>query len=76
MPYDLIGKMLLGFGSIILLAGILFLVVGRFSPLGRLPGDINITNGNFTCIAPIATMLLLSLLLTLVVNVVARMFNR
>ncbi len=76
MPYDQIGKILLGLGFIILLVGLLFLLIGRFSPLGRLPGDINISNGNFTCVAPLATMLLLSLLLTLIVNIAVRFFNR
>ena len=34
--------------------------------LGRLPGDIHYTKGNFSFYVPIATCLLLSLLLTLI----------
>ena len=63
-------------GGIILLTGVLFLLFGRTTFLGRLPGDIRISNGNFTCIAPIATMLLLSLVLTVILNLLARFFNR
>jgi hypothetical protein len=75
MPYDQIGKLLIIFGITILVLGGVLLLVGR-TGLGKLPGDITWSSGNFTCIAPIATMLLLSVLLTIVVNVVMRLFNR
>jgi hypothetical protein len=76
MPYDQIGKLLILAGGAILLVGVVFLLVGRTGFLGRLPGDLTFSNGNFTCVVPIASMLLLSLLLTLVVNVVLRLLNR
>ncbi len=75
MPYDQIGKLLILFGAVIVVAGILFLIFGG-SILGRLPGDITLTRGNFTCIAPLVTMLILSILLTIIVNVVLRLLNR
>lgn len=75
MPYDQIGKVVIILGIALLVLGGLLLFVGRTS-FGKLPGDITWTSGNFTCIAPIATMLLLSLLLTIIVNVVSRLFNR
>jgi hypothetical protein len=57
--------------ALAVLGGIL-LLVGTVPGLGRLPGDISIERGNFRIYAPIATCLLLSLLLTIVLNVVAR----
>ncbi len=75
MQYDQIGKLLLIVGVVALVIGALFLVLGK-TPFGRLPGDINITNGNFTCVAPIVTMLLLSIILTVVVNIVLGLFRR
>lgn len=75
MPYDQIGKLLVIFGITILILGGLLLLVGR-TGLGRLPGDITWSSGNFTCIAPLATMLILSVLLTIIVNVVMRLFDR
>jgi hypothetical protein len=75
MPYDQIGKMLLVLGAAIVVLGLVFLFFGR-TPLGRLPGDFTFTTGGFTCVAPIATMILLSILLTIVANVVLRLFNR
>lgn len=76
MQYDQIGKLLIGLGAVVLMVGVAFVLIGRGNFLGRLPGDITITSGNFTCIAPIATMLLLSLFLTIILNIVLRLFNR
>ncbi len=75
MQYDQIGKLLLIGGAVALLVGLLFLLLGK-TPFGRLPGDITITSGNFTCIAPIVTMLLVSLVLTVIVNFLAALFRR
>ena len=76
MPYDQLGKLLIVLGGGILLVGLLFVLLGRTGFFGRLPGDITFSNGNFTCIVPIVSMLLLSLLLTIILNVVLRLFNR
>jgi hypothetical protein len=76
MPYDQMGKLLIFAGGAILLVGVVFLLLGRTGFLGRLPGDFTFSNGNFTCFVPIASMLVLSLLLTLMINVVLRLLNR
>jgi hypothetical protein len=60
----------------VLVLGALFLLLGRSNFLGRLPGDFTFSSGNFTCVAPIATMLLLSIVLTIILNIVLRLFNR
>ncbi len=58
---------------LILIAGGLYFL-GRFNlPLGRLPGDIRIEGENFTFYFPLATSLLLSILLTLLLNGIARL---
>ncbi len=75
MQYDQIGKLLLIVGAVALVVGLVFLLLGK-TPFGNLPGDINFTNGNFTCIAPIVTMLLVSLVLTVIVNIVLALFRR
>jgi hypothetical protein len=61
---------------IIIVGGLLYLIAQIGFPLGKLPGDIRIERGNMTCIAPLATTLLLSILLTLLLNIVIRIFNR
>lgn len=75
MAFDQIGRVLLVMGGVVFLLGLVLFLVGRTS-LGRLPGDFTFSSGNFTCIAPFATMIILSVLLTIIVNVVLRLLNR
>ncbi|PYN43205.1 MAG: DUF2905 domain-containing protein [Candidatus Rokuibacteriota bacterium] len=67
-----IGKILVGFGLLIALTGVVLVLVGRVPWIGRLPGDIHIQRGNFTFYFPLATSLLLSVVLTLLLYVVGR----
>ena len=67
-----IGKLLVGFGLLIALAGVVLVLVGRVPWIGRLPGDIHIQRGNFIFYFPLATSLLLSVVLTLLLYVVGR----
>jgi len=60
-----IGKTLIVLGLLIALAGVLLMFVGRVPWIGRLPGDIHIQRGNWSVYFPIATSIVLSLLLTL-----------
>jgi hypothetical protein len=63
------GKLLIVLGAVIVLVGIL-VQVGL--PLGRLPGDIRYSSGNFTVYAPLATGLLISVVLTIILNLLFR----
>jgi hypothetical protein len=67
-----VGKMLVAFGLLITLAGVVLVLVGRVPWIGRLPGDIHVERGGFTFYAPLATSLVLSLVLTLLLYVVGR----
>ena len=58
-------------GLIIALIGLLWPWIGRIG-LGRLPGDIVVRHGNFTLYAPIATGILVSLILSLVLWLINR----
>ncbi len=71
-----IGKMLLLFGAIFLIAGAAILLIGKIPGLGRLPGDLVIQRENFSCIFPFATSILLSIILTLVLNLLFRLLNK
>ncbi|MCH7586604.1 MAG: DUF2905 domain-containing protein [Chloroflexi bacterium] len=44
--------------------------------IGRLPGDFQFSVGSITCIFPLATSILLSLLLTLIINVAVRWLGK
>ncbi len=67
MPSDWnLARVLVVVGISIALLGVLVGLLGRFTRLGSLPGDIRIRKGNFTFYFPLATCLLLSLLITIV----------
>ncbi|MFP3853112.1 MAG: DUF2905 family protein [Anaerolineales bacterium] len=58
--------------AIAALGGLLWLLGRSGLPLGRLPGDFRFESNGFTCFIPLATSLLLSLVLTLLLNLIAR----
>lgn len=64
--------MLLGIGGVVTLIGILFIAIGGVAPDGRLPGDFVVTRGPGSCLIPLATSLLLSVILTLLLNLSTR----
>lgn len=59
------GRMLIILGVVLILVGLLLTYGGRIPWLGRLPGDIRIERENFSFYFPLATSLLVSLLLSL-----------
>lgn len=67
-----VGKILIAFGLLIALAGVVLMLVGRVPWIGRLPGDIHFQRGNFTFYFPLATSLLLSVVLTLILYFLGR----
>jgi hypothetical protein len=61
-----IGKFLIITGIIIAAVGVLFLLSGKIPWLGKLPGDIVIQRKNFTFYFPLATSILLSIIITFI----------
>jgi len=61
-----IGKLLIVFGVLIAVVGVVIVLAGRLPWIGRLPGDIYVRRGTFTFYFPLATSILVSLVLTLV----------
>ncbi|MGH7387066.1 MAG: DUF2905 family protein, partial [Candidatus Methylomirabilales bacterium] len=59
-------------GIVLVLLGGLLLVVGKIPLIGRLPGDITIRKGDFTFYFPLATSILISILLTLLFSLFGR----
>ena len=68
-----IGKMLVILGLLVAVAGLIFILMGRTHlPIGRLPGDIVYRGKHTTFYFPLATSILLSVVLTLVLCLVGR----
>ncbi len=61
-----VGKSLILFGAILIVVGILFTFVDKIPFLGRLPGDIHIKKDHFSFYFPIATSVIVSVIVSLV----------
>ena len=71
MELSQFGRVLVLVGAVILFLGLLLVVADRVPLIGRLPGDIAVRGDGWTLYAPVATSIVLSVLLTLVLSVVA-----
>ena len=68
-----LGKVLVGLGAVIVVAGIVLMLLGRtHSPLGRLPGDFLYRGKNTTVYFPLATSVVLSVVLSILLYVVSQ----
>lgn len=65
-------KLLIGMGFLLVIAGTIIFFLSKIPGFGRLPGDIFINKGNFTFYFPLATSIILSILLTLLLNIFRR----
>ena len=71
------GRILVIIGLAIAFTGFVILIAGKIFPwLGNLPGDIRIEGENFNLYIPLATMLLVSILGTILLNIVLRIFRK
>lgn len=76
LGFEGLGRVLIIIGVVILGLGLFFAFGGRIPLLGKLPGDILISKEGFTFYFPIVTFLLLSVILTLIVNFVLRFMGK
>ena len=71
------GRLLIIIGLVIAFAGLLILLAVRYFPwLGNLPGDIRYENENVKIYFPLATMILISILASVLLNIIIRIFRR
>ena len=69
------GKYFMVFGFIFIIVGLLLYFLGNhLSWLGKLPGDIKIEKENFRFYFPITTMILISVILTIIINIIRKFF--
>jgi uncharacterized protein HemY len=71
-----LGKILLIFGLLMVILGVVLLAAGTLSGkvpwLGRLPGDIYLKRDNFTLYFPLATCIIISIILTVIFSLFRR----
>jgi hypothetical protein len=71
------GRLLIIIGLAIAFCGLVILVATRYLPwLGNMPGDFRFEMGNSKVYFPLATMILISILGTILLNIVLRIFRR
>jgi hypothetical protein len=69
---DQIGKAIVVMGIVLVAIGLVIWVLGGIPGIGRLPGDIYIRRGNFTFYFPLATSILISIVLSLLLMLMRR----
>lgn len=75
MDADAIGRGLMYLGGGILLLGGLVILLGRVFELGSLPGDFAYEGENVRVYVPLGTMIVLSIVLTVLLNLALRLFR-
>ena len=70
-----IGRAIMVAGGALFLVGLLLVLTGRLPGLGNLPGDITIQRDNITLYMPCGTMIVVSVVLTLVLNLISRFWR-
>lgn len=69
MDASMLGKGLVCLGLLIILLGMVIMAAAKISWLGKLPGDLAFQIGGMRIFAPLATCLLISLILTVLINI-------
>jgi hypothetical protein len=70
MPMEGLGKILLIIGGVIIVIGLLFIFAQHIPFFGKLPGDIFVKKDNWSFYFPIVTFLVISVVLTIIINLV------
>ncbi|MGB7290838.1 MAG: DUF2905 domain-containing protein [Thermodesulfobacteriota bacterium] len=70
MESQSLGKIILVMGIFLVVFGSLILLSPKIPFIGRLPGDILIRRDNFTFFFPLATSIIISLIITIILNLI------
>jgi hypothetical protein len=74
---DNIGRFLMIGGVVLFVIGVLVFLGAKVGlPFGRLPGDIRIERDGFSFYFPLGSSILISILLTILINVILRLFRK
>jgi hypothetical protein len=71
MNWAEVGRFLIIAGAVVVMVGMIFMVSDKL-PIGRLPGDLQFGSGRFRIYIPVATSVLLSVLITIILNFFSR----
>ena len=69
------GKMLMAFGLLLVIIGLIIHYAGKVPLIGRLPGDIIIERDNFKLYIPITSAIVVSVIITIIIYLIGRLRN-
>ena len=67
-----LGKLLIIFGVLVIVVGVVLLLFDRIPFLGKLPGDFSFKSGRTTVYLPLVTCIVISIILTIIFNLFGR----
>jgi len=70
------GRWLMIFGGVIALIGVIVWLLGRAGGIQHLPGTIRIETRGLTCVFPLFASIVLSIIITVILNLILRGMNR
>jgi hypothetical protein len=70
MEIQPLGKLLIILGIFLVVVGVLMVLAPKIPYIGKLPGDIYIKRDNFTFYFPLASSILISIVLTIILNLI------
>ncbi len=70
--FSSLGKILMIVGGLLFLLGLFTVYADKIPLIGKLPGDIKIEKRNFTLYFPIVTCIVLSIIISLILNLFSR----
>lgn len=76
MEFDELGKWVMLAGIALVLLGGLLWLLGRIPFFGNLPGDLRIQTQNVSCFIPIVSMIIVSVVATIILNIIIRIVNK
>lgn len=75
-PLDTLGRLMLLLGGLLAGLGLLLLLLSRGPLIGRLPGDFSLKWGNASCYFPLMTGIVLSILVTVLLNLIVWLLRK
>jgi len=76
MNFDDLGKWVVVAGLALIFVGGLMWLLGRIPFFGNLPGDIHIETQTVSCFIPIVSMIIISVVATIILNIIIRIVNK
>lgn len=67
-----LGKMLILFGIFLIVFGLIFMLGGKLSWFGRLPGDIYVERKGFSFFFPFSTSIIISIVLSIIIAILRK----